>query len=97
MNKDRITEIIDIMTVNPQTPYYPNICNELIQTVFGLLDENKKLKEELQKADSITQSCIFDGKEESQLNYRKAIKMIEELHNKIEEANKTIDTNLELI
>lgn len=49
-----------------------------------LQQENKELQEELQKADSITQSCIFDGKEESQLNYRKAIKTIEELHNKID-------------
>jgi len=26
---ERIKEIIDIIATNPQTPYYPNICNEL--------------------------------------------------------------------
>lgn len=47
-----------------------------------------ELKEELQKADSLTQSCIFDGKEESQLNFRKAINIIKELRSWLEESKK---------
>ena len=42
-------------------------------------EEHEKLKkqveeyqQELEKADSITQSCIFNGKEESKISYRKS-------------------------
>lgn len=48
-----------------------------------LQQENKKLKEqlgkykiELEKADSITQSCIFDGKKESKISYRKLLNLV---------------------
>ena len=52
--------------------------------------ENKKLKEqlgkykiELEKADSITQSCIFDGKKESKISYRKLLNLVKK--NKIQQ------------
>lgn len=51
--------------------------------VGSLQRENKKLKEqlgkykiELEKADSITQSCIFDGKKESKISYRKLLNLV---------------------
>ena len=74
-----------------------------------LEQENQKLKEqlgkykiELEKADSITQSCIFDGKKESKISYRKLLNLvkknkiqqkefIEWLENLINNANKVLD------
>ena len=66
-----------------------------------LLEENQELKkqleeyqEELEKADSITQSCIFNGKKESEISYRKCLNMLEKHNNQqkefIEYMNKTI-------
>ena len=47
-------------------------------------EEHEKLKkqleeyqQELEKADSITQSCIFNGKEESKISYRKCLNMLD--------------------
>ena len=81
-----------------------------LELVVGSLQrENKKLKEqlgkykiELEKADSITQSCIFDGKKESKISYRKLLNLvkknktqqkefIEWLENLINNANKVLD------
>ena len=49
-----------------------------------LLKENKELKkqveeyqQELEKADSITQSCIFNGKKESEISYRKCLNILD--------------------
>lgn len=49
-----------------------------------LLKENAKLKKqleeyqkELEKADSITQSCIFNGKKESEISYRKCLNILD--------------------
>lgn len=80
-----------------------------LELVVGSLQrENKKLKEqlgkykiELEKADSITQSCIFDGKKESKISYRKLLNLvkknktqqkefIEWLDNLINNANKVL-------
>lgn len=56
-----------------------------LELVVGSLQrENKKLKEqlgkykiELEKADSITQSCIFDGKRDSEISFRKCLNELE--------------------
>ena len=57
-----------------------------------LLKENQELKKqveeyenELEKADSITQSCIFNGKKESEISYRKCLNMLEKHKNKLKE------------
>lgn len=56
-----------------------------------LQQENKQLKEqikqyqkELEKADSITQSCIFQGKEESGISFRETLNMLVELKERID-------------
>ena len=79
---------------------------EDIETIQGYVemieDENQELKkqleeyqEELEKADSITQSCIFNGKKESEISYRKCLNMLEKHKNQqkefIEYMNKTIE------
>lgn len=52
--------------------------------MLGLKEENQELKkqveeyqQELEKADSITQSCVFNGKEESKISYRKCLNMLD--------------------
>ena len=56
-----------------------------------LQQENQQLKEELQKADSITQSCIFEGKEESTINFRECLKQLELYKEVIEEVREHIE------
>lgn len=57
----------------------------LLRLYRQLEQENKELKEELQKADSITQSCIFNGKKESEISYRIALNLVEQLRNENKE------------
>ena len=59
-----------------------------LEIVEDLLKENQELKKqveeyenELEKADSITQSCIFNGKKESEISYRKCLNMLEKHNN----------------
>lgn len=59
-------------------------------TIDKLQQENKQLKEELQKADSITQSCIFEGKEESTINFRECLNKLELYKEVIEEVKEYI-------
>lgn len=51
---------------------------------FEIFYENQELKkqveeyqQELEKADSITQSCIFNGKKESKISYRKCLNILD--------------------
>lgn len=53
--------------------------DEKINELKKQLEEYKK---ELEKADSITQSCIFNGKKESEISYRKCLNMLEDLKEK---------------
>ena len=57
-----------------------------------LKKENQELKKqleeyenELEKADSITQSCIFNGKKESEISFRKCLNMLEKHKNQQKE------------
>ena len=63
--------------------------------VLHLQQENKQLKEELQKADSITHSCIFEGKEESTINFRECLNKLKLYKEVIEEVREYIDNNTE--
>lgn len=58
------------------------------QSLKKQLEEYKK---ELEKADSITQSCIFNGKKDSEISYRKCLNMLENL----KEENKQLKKQLE--
>ena len=62
------------------------IC--ISQYIYLIQKENQELKKqveeyenELEKADSITQSCIFNGKKESEISYRKCLNMLEKHNN----------------
>ena len=60
--------------------------------IENLEEEIRKLKKqleqyenELEKADSITQRCIFNGKKESEISFRKCLNMLEKLKNQQKE------------
>ena len=69
-----------------------NSCQEEIRQLKKQLEE---YQQELEKADSITQSCIFNGKEESKISYRKCLNILnkKEAQQKefIDYMNKTIE------
>lgn len=67
---------------------FDRFCIEHCQDIKNILEENEELKKqleeykkELEKADSITQSCIFNGKEDSKISFRKCLNMLEEYKN----------------
>lgn len=54
--------------------------NYVKRLYLGNQELKKQLEEyqqELEKADSITQSCIFNGKEESKISYRKCLNVLD--------------------
>lgn len=51
-----------------------NSCQEEIRQ---LKKQVEQYQQELEKADSITQSCIFHGKEESKISYRKCLNILD--------------------
>ena len=70
--------------------YYEDYLINYQKEKLNLQQENQELKEQLKKADSITQSCIFNGKKESELNYRVTLNLVEELRQKNKELKKCI-------
>ena len=52
--------------------------------------ENKQLKEELQKADSIMQNCLLDGAEKSTINFRECLNALTLYKEVIEEVREYI-------
>ena len=81
-----------LQTEKEQLNILVNSCQEEIRRLKKQLEE---YQEELEKADSITQSCIFNGKKESEISYRKCLNMLEKHKNQqkefIEYMNKTIE------
>lgn len=64
-----------------------------------LLKENRKLKKqldeyqkELEKADGLTQICIFKGKEESKISYRKCLNILDKKEAQQKEFIKYLDS-----
>lgn len=56
------------------------LFNEMINWKEEVKELRKQLEEyqkELEKADSITQSCIFNGKEESKISFRKCLNILD--------------------
>lgn len=73
------TKVFDINSNNGKLMYAT--VNEIVSPI---LKENQELKkqveeyqQELEKADSITQSCIFNGKKESKISYRKCLNILD--------------------
>lgn len=59
-----------------QLEFYKDLSEQLQQENQKLKEQLGKYKIELEKADSITQSCIFDGKKESKISYRKLLNLV---------------------
>ena len=72
------------------------------EAIKDLSKENQELKkqleeyqQELEKADSITQSCIFNGKEESKISYRKCLNILDKKENQQKEFIKWLKDNID--
>lgn len=65
------------LTKGISNEYALNLALSILEERQNLLNDNLKLQEELQKADSITQSCIFEGKEESTINFRECLNKLD--------------------
>lgn len=63
---------------------------DLQQKVEQLEKEVNEYQKELEKADSITQSCIFQGKQESEISFRNCLNKLEQLEKELKEANDSI-------
>ena len=73
---------------------------KITHAIRELQQENQELKkqleeyqEELEKADSITQSCIFNGKKESEISFRKCLNMLEKHKNQQKEFINFLEDN----
>lgn len=70
-----------------------NLSNKIKE----LRKEIKQYQKELEKADSITQSCIFNGKKYSEISYRKCLNIIKELKEENKQLKEKINKVLEYI
>ena len=64
----------------------------LLEENRQLEEEIKKYQEELSKADSITQSCIFDGAKESAISYRECLNELDKYKSLYENEKEHTDT-----
>ena len=78
---------------NGEINFLGNCYGENARCIDLLIKENQELKKqldeyqkELEKADSITQSCIFQGKQESKMSFRNCLNKLEQLENIRKEA-----------
>lgn len=69
---------------NGEINFLGNCYGENARCLDLLIKENQKLKKqidnyqkELEKADNLTQICIFNGKEESKISYRKCLNILD--------------------
>lgn len=65
---------------------YERFCIELIEENKQLKEEIKQYQKELEKADSITQSCIFQGEEESGISFRNCLNKMKDYKTRIDKA-----------
>lgn len=88
MNKEEIIDVLKNMQQemnNASGGLFERLKNIEIEN-GNLQQENKQLKKELEKADSITQSCIFQGKEESEISFRNCLNKMTDYKTRIDKA-----------
>lgn len=66
----------DFMNAVDRLNKIPNY-NDLLKENQELKKQLEEYQKELEKADSITQSCIFNGKEESKISFRKCLNILD--------------------
>ena len=76
----------------------------IVNDYFKIKEENEQLKkeikeyqEELSKADSITQSCIFDGAKESAISYRECLNELDKYKSLYENEKDKNDTLVRIV
>lgn len=89
--------------INPITGDKTLSTEFIVNDYYKIKEENKQLKkeikeyqEELSKADSITQSCIFNGAKESAISYRKCLNELDKyksLYENEKDKNDTLKKN----
>ena len=85
--------------INPITGDKTLSTEFIVNNYYKIKEENKQLKkeikeyqEELSKADSITQSCIFNGEKESAISYRKCLNELDKYKSLYENEKEHTDT-----
>lgn len=76
----------------------------VVNDYYKIKEENEQLKkeikeyqEELSKADSITQSCIFDGAKESAISYRECLNELDKYKSLYENEKDHTDTLIRIV
>lgn len=77
VHKDTLTAT-DYVELNKNNELLMSYNQALIKENRELKKQLEEYKKELEKADSITQSCIFNGKKESEISFRQCLNMLEE-------------------
>ena len=77
MNSVNVDDLMSAIDRLNKVPDY----NDLLKENQELKKQVEEYENELEKADSITQSCIFNGKKESEISYRKCLNMLEKHNN----------------
>ena len=95
MNNE-IKEILDYLDygVNSLSISKPPFKIEY-EDIKKLLDYITNLQQELEKTDSITQSCIFNGKKESKISYRKCLNALDKKETQQKEFIKYLENMLD--
>lgn len=77
--------------------------DDVKKAIKDLQQENQELKkqleeyqQELEKADSITQSCIFNGKEGSKISYRKCLNILDKKETQQKEFIKYLENGINI-
>ena len=75
---------------------FKGLFNEMIncqEEIRQLKKQVEEYQQELEKADSITQSCIFNGKKESKISYRKCLNILDKKETQQKEFIKFLEDN----
>lgn len=78
-----------------QLEFYKDLSEQLQVENKQLKKQLEEYQKELEKADSITQSCIFNGKEESKISYRKCLNILDKKETQQKEFIKYLEDMLD--
>lgn len=76
--------------------HYNNLTKSALRLNEIVKEQQKEIEEyqkELEKADSLTQSCIFEGSKSAGKTYRQCLNMLEKQQQRINRAIEYIETN----
>ena len=83
----------ELKNIINQIGFEPDEIAFLQQDNAELKKQVEEYQQELEKADSITQSCIFNGKEESKISYRKCLNILDKKETQQKEFIKFLEDN----